>query len=68
MPITLGDEPLHVISAKSEATNDGVLITLTVKDGHRSVPIRVLLEPSVARELNGLQVHGDTVERWRRPM
>ena len=67
MPITIGDEPLHAISATAEPTKDGVLVTLIVKDGRQSVPIRVLFEPSVARELNALQVHAATVERRRRP-
>ena len=73
MPIIFQDappyEPLCAISASSKATRDGVVVTMNVSvAGHpdSSIPVRLLLEPEVARELAGLLVvQAGTVERWR---
>jgi len=62
-------EPLFAVSAESAPSLDGVAFTVTIAvDGLPidCVPITVLLEPPVARDLAAqLKVNADVVERWR---
>jgi hypothetical protein len=74
MPIVFEGEPpydaLFATEAQSEPTQDGVALTVTVQiDGllAASVPIRILLEPEVARTLSPLlDTQARIVERWRK--
>jgi hypothetical protein len=62
-------EQLSAISATSEPTRDGVLLTLNVAlegpEGE-TIPVQILLEPEVAVALGSLlPIHAAVVERWR---
>jgi hypothetical protein len=62
--------PLFAISASSEPTRDGLVVTMNVsvaEPPNSIVPARLMLEPEVARELATLlAVQAPVVERWRR--
>jgi hypothetical protein len=61
--------PIYVQTATSEPTPDAVKMVLNVVVGEQkgeTVPVFVLLEPSVARVLAGqLAVNAGVVERWK---